>query len=356
MVAVALVLVIMLGFATLAVDVGVLYSARTSAQRAADSAALAGAFTFVTNPLAPQPATANSHALQAALENNILTSPITQAEVSTNVDLANRRVTVDLTHVENTLFGRILGADTAQIQVRGVAETSQTALGTYCVKPWFIPNTIVSDLDPCDACAAGEVLFDGAGQMTPYAQTRLGLEFTIKPQKPQGALAPGQYYCLRLPGSSGANDYRNNIATCFSGVVTCQDLYNVEPGNMVGPTRQGVEQLIGEYPDVYLSPGQYQRVDPSIGDTSQSLIVSPVWDVCNMAGFCPDEELPAGGSNLQIPVAGFAMVFVKGIVGNDVRAHLINAFDCDSGNPASPGNQESGPFSLPLRLVRVTAG
>ncbi len=45
----AMLLVVFLGFGALAIDVGLLYSARTSAQRAADAAALAGAFTFVAD-------------------------------------------------------------------------------------------------------------------------------------------------------------------------------------------------------------------------------------------------------------------------------------------------------------------
>src|SRR5258706_14281358 len=48
LVIIAALLVVFLGFTALSVDVGVLYSARASAQRAADAAALAGAFVFVT--------------------------------------------------------------------------------------------------------------------------------------------------------------------------------------------------------------------------------------------------------------------------------------------------------------------
>ena len=56
LVMVAFFLVALLGFAALAVDIGVLYGAKTSAQEVADAAALAGAFTFINNPTAPQPA------------------------------------------------------------------------------------------------------------------------------------------------------------------------------------------------------------------------------------------------------------------------------------------------------------
>ena len=67
----ALLLVVLLGFGALAVDVGLLYSARTAAQRAADAAALAGAFTFVVNPASAQPSTAYDNAMSTALSNNI---------------------------------------------------------------------------------------------------------------------------------------------------------------------------------------------------------------------------------------------------------------------------------------------
>ena len=45
----AIVLLALVGFLALAVDIGVLYSARTSAQGVADAAALAGAFTFIND-------------------------------------------------------------------------------------------------------------------------------------------------------------------------------------------------------------------------------------------------------------------------------------------------------------------
>jgi Flp pilus assembly protein TadG len=49
-VSVALAIVVLCGFAALAVDINILLAARSATQRAADSGALAGAFTFVTQP------------------------------------------------------------------------------------------------------------------------------------------------------------------------------------------------------------------------------------------------------------------------------------------------------------------
>ena len=91
LIVVAAILVALIGFVALGVDVGALYSARTSAQEIADAAALAGAFTFVNNPTAPQPATASDHALLVALNNSVMGAPITAGDVTIAVDVANRK-------------------------------------------------------------------------------------------------------------------------------------------------------------------------------------------------------------------------------------------------------------------------
>src|SRR5437899_13023132 len=95
LVVVALLLVALIGFLAFAVDIGVLYSARTSAQEVADAAAMAGAFTFINDTQSPQPQTASDNALQVALHNSILSQPVAAGDVNANVDYTNRRLTVD---------------------------------------------------------------------------------------------------------------------------------------------------------------------------------------------------------------------------------------------------------------------
>lgn len=349
----ALLLVVLLGFGALAVDVGLLYSARTAAQRAADAAALAGAFTFVVNPASAQPSTAYDNAMSTALSNNILGASLTEPEVTVTVDVANQRATVEIARTEGTFFARALGLNSADIGARAVAEASQNAVASFCAKPWFIPNTIVSDLAPCEACAAGEVLISN-GAVTVYGAQQIegGLPFTIKPNNPTGALVPGQFFAVRMLDSQGGRDYRINISTCSPNVLTCLDTYGLEPGNMIGPTIQGVNDLIGNSPDVYLAMGQYQDSGFNISDTSDSLIVSPLWDICALAGFCPDNKLPDGGAGAEISVAGFALIFLDGVQGNNVVAHLLGVFGCGTVGPP-PGNEETGPFSVLVRLVRL---
>src|SRR5438094_4824412 len=93
---VAALLAALTGFLALAVDIGVLYSARTSAQEVADAAALAGAYTFVNDTQSPQPQTASNNALQVAVNNSILGQAVAAGDVNVSVDVPNRRITVDV--------------------------------------------------------------------------------------------------------------------------------------------------------------------------------------------------------------------------------------------------------------------
>ncbi|RPI29718.1 MAG: hypothetical protein EHM61_00595 [Acidobacteria bacterium] len=347
----AVLLVVLLAFAALAVDVGMFYSSRAGLQRAADAAALAGAFSFVSNPSAVQPQTAQEQSLNTALSNEVFGTRIKSGEVTVNVDVGSRRVTVNISRAERAFFAGVLGATSANIGVRAIAEASANALASYCTKPWFVANTMLSELPPCDACTAGEVLMAN-GLITPFGQSKIGTGFRVKPGQPENALAPGQFYCIRLGTSTGGSDYENNISKCASQVISCGMSYGVEPGNKIGPTKQGVTGLIGNNPDEFVALGQYRRPDQSVWDTSRSLIVVPIWSVCDMAGFCPAGQLPNGGANVTIPVVGFALLFIDGLSGNDVLAHLVGVFPCGDTPPGSaPG--ETGPFSVLVRLVRL---
>lgn len=365
-VTVAIVLVILLAFGALAIDVGMFYTARTAAQHAADAAALAGAFTFVVNSAATQPNTARSYAMDVALNSKILSGSILAGDVNIQVDVPNKRVTVDITHTERAYLAAVLGITSGNIGVRAIAEASQNAVGAGCAKPWFIPNTMLSSKGLCgtgSACAANEVLIlpDGTPNHA-FVDPLLGRDpIRVKPGNPQNALVPGEFFAIRLGDSAGGNDYRTNIATCPGENVTCLKTYGVEPGNMIGPTKQGVLGLIGNPPDTWDSGNPYPdnifrftRPDGTSTDTSRSLIVAPIWDICSMGAYCDSHgnfQLPASGANIQIPVVGFALLFIDGTAGNDVMAHLIGVFGC--GLVPVTNDLVTGPYSVPVRLVKA---
>src|SRR5438876_486738 len=195
LVVLALLIVALIGILALAVDIGVLYSARTSAQEVADAAALAGSFTFINDTQSSQPQTASSNALQLALNNSVLGQPVSAADVNVNVDVANRRVTVDVQSTQNTYFARALGVQTANVGVEAVAEAAPNSTGTACAKPWFIPNTALGAGGACPACAANQVLVSG-GHMTALGRSQIAQQFILKSQIPSSAIAPGQFYAV----------------------------------------------------------------------------------------------------------------------------------------------------------------
>src|SRR5678816_912569 len=88
----------------------------------------------------------------------------------------------------------------------------------------------------------------------------LGLELTLKPRDPSKAPEPGQYQAVDLPPINrgtpitGGDQYRDNIAACNAAEVWPGDWLRTETGDMVGPTNQGMRDLIAQDPDAYWDP------------------------------------------------------------------------------------------------------
>jgi len=387
---IASLLVVFLGFTALSVDVGVLYSARASAQRAADGAALAGAFVFVTRGDLDETTTPKQsdvikeNAIKTAATNKMLGAAVTITTGDVTVDTANHRVTVQVNQNQPTLFARILGENSTNIHATAVAEAFTAANATGCLKPFFIPNTALfngnGSTTQCDACTLTpkQILVDivgGVPQVTDWAKTQIrnstvanGLnQFLLKPQDPHSALRPGDFMLIDIPGHN-PGDLSDDIATCLDETSTCAQTYGILTGDHVGPTKTAIKNLIGcpSNRDIYLGPGQYQRPDGTVGSTSKSLVTCPIWDVCNATiggtPFCPAASVP-GGTNVQLQIVGFALVFVEGLAsgksgtvdctGNNAIARVINVAACGGagGGTINPG--ETGPLGVPIRLVRA---
>jgi Flp pilus assembly protein TadG len=361
LVVVALLLVALAGFVALGVDVGALYSAKASAQEIADAAALAGAFTFISSPTSDQPQTAENHALAFALESTIMGHPIPEDDLTITVDVENRRVTVDLSSTQETHFAKAIGKSTVDIGVTATAEASEYSTGATKARPWFIANTVFSSDDICDAkCNPAQLLIDPASrEVTSFAEAQFGNQFTLKPQGPNEALSPGQFYELDIPGlSGGANGYEDGIRDGAPDFSPCFESYSVMTGNKKGPTERGVNDLIGDPPRfTWVAPGRYRReADGKIFDMSENLVVAPIWDVCNSGGFCPTAKLH--GSKPSVQVMGWGVLFVEGVSSDEeadgVIARLLNVSSCGTGSGAGTTGEERGSavFGIPVRLVR----
>jgi hypothetical protein len=234
------------------------------------------------------------------------------------------------------------------------AEASATGSGSRCVKPIFLPNTILSPETPPVACANGHVVFDSSGHLTAYAQSQMGTLHDIRPTSPSGALAPGQFYSLDF--GSGGKDYRCALGNCLNDcpgvdpdIIRCGDRFPLKTGNMVGPTQQGVKDLIGQPPDyTWVAVGQYKDRSGQIWDSSPALVIAPVWDSCN-----PNEVISSGTAGQTVKVIGFLTVFVDGLQGNNVQANVAGEAECGAAGSAGAGafGDNTGPLGRPVRLV-----
>ena len=382
---IAATIVVFLGFTALSIDIGMLYSARASAQRAVDSAALAGAFVFVTRGDLDETTTPKrsdvikAQAVATAGTNKMLGAPVVISTTDVTVDPVLYRVTVQVNQNQSTLFARILGENFASIHAEAVAEAAAVANATGCLKPFFIPNTALfaggASTTQCDACTTSpkQVLIEnvsGTLQVTSWAQTQVrsgNNQFLLKPQDPHNALRPGDFMLIDIPGQN-PGDLNNAIQFCLSGTSACAQTYSILTGNHAGPVKNGVKDLIGcPDIDVYLGPGRYARPDGTVGSTSRSLVTCPIWDVCNATiggqPFCPAASVP-GGTSVSLQIVGFAVVFVEGLGsggsgtvdcnGSEITARIISLSACGNLGGGTINPNETGPYGVPIRLVRTS--
>lgn len=250
----------LLAFAILAIDGAILMTAKTQLQNAADAAALAGASGLAegSQDLAVERAIATA-GLNSAVQQVQSPVVITAADISFPEE---RHITV-VTHRTQatgdplrTYFLRVVDlARPNTTDVTAVAEAEVSPLcGTDCLKPWGVPDRW-DDLDSDGECDAGEYDPVGTGYMPPGD---VGVEIVLKVGSPGAAIVPGQFFPVCFPplGHSespftGGAIYREWIRECEPYTISVGDSLLLEPGNMVGPTIQGVDEIIAADPGAY---------------------------------------------------------------------------------------------------------
>jgi len=403
----ALCIVVLLAFAAFAIDTGVLYTARTSAQTVADAAALAGVYTFM-NPctkaappasctiVTAQPTAAQNAAVAIAAKNKILGQPVNLGDTFTDcttlpttfsvgsqgavcVDTANKRVTVVVSRQGSngigTFFARAMSFNRVNVSGHATAEAGPGATGSRCLKPVFLPNTILSTLGQAGCTQAPpQIIFDpqNAGQLTAWAQSKVGQCVNMRPTQAsdKNALpAPGQFFSLDF--GAGGSTYSCAWANCLTtpscktniSSVQCGNNYPLETGDMVGPLAHGVDGLIGNPPtDTWGGIGDYITPKGPATD-SKALILTPVWDNCS-------QIIDSGTKGQQVKVLGFVEMFVdqetnqpvagclggqsggNGNSGAWVEAHLVSQIQC-SVAAGGGGPTSTGPLGVPIRLVQT---
>ncbi len=370
----------------LAIDLGVLYTARTSAQHGADAAALAGAYTFI-NPCnyptggAPLAGclTSNTYtnaatqaAITVAAQNQILGKQVAITAGNVQVDEANRRVTVTVPRLAasgngvRTYFAAVMKWQSVDVVTRATAQAGTKGSASRCLKPVFVPNTVLSPNDAVTACSKGEVIFDNSGQLTTFGKARIGQTVFLRPLTPSCALLPGQYEDLDFGAGNATYDCvwsGGCLNTCNASISVLQcngQSIQVQPGNKSYPLTKAINTLIGNPPDTWGSIGTYylggNTSQPS--SDSRSLSTFPVWNNC-----LPGQQITTG--IFSVKTVGFIEMFVDGTSSvpqcppkttpkqTSAKTHLVNEITCDVGSGGSGGSgANSGPNGIPIRLVQ----
>ena len=287
----------LMAFSALVIDYGALWLSRSQAQNAADAAALAGATSLAyddPDDIARAQATA-----AAAGEVNLVLGEAPSIIPATDVQLvpcppgapglpdtcirANVYRSAARANALPTFFAQIMGINSQDIRATATAQV-QTGNAVECMKPWavadkwdenwangaayngpwttdsvfdkykkqgneYVPDPAVTAPDVYIAPTAndpgtGFAPFDADGEPT----ADYGLQMVLKIGASEDRLSSGWFLALDLlnadgsTGSGGA-DYRDNIKNCNGTVYKIGDTLTVdsEQGNMVGPTKQGVE-------------------------------------------------------------------------------------------------------------------
>jgi Flp pilus assembly protein TadG len=274
----------------LAIDVGMLMTARSQAQNSADAGALAGATALAydnwTDRTPTGPAVVN--AIGGSKANMVQGAQV--AIGADNVEFPNDPITGDPNRVKvtvyrtaaqgnpvSTLVAQYFGIRTANIVATATAEAA-AANAMTCVKPFTIPDKWNErQSPPWDASDSfsrynnkGVVLANpdiyvpqygaGGAPNSNYSgyntEANRGMQLVLRASTGNN-IEPSFYFSLAMTGDTGGDDYRWNIANCNHTIYHWGDPLVQEPGNQVGPTEQGITELIARDPGAYweASPG-----------------------------------------------------------------------------------------------------
>lgn len=253
---------VLLGFVGLAVDTGVMYLEHNRLVRAADAAALAGA-----QELPVDPARAEDLAKEYAGKNGI-----DPEQLSIDISDDKKTIAVSVDKTVGLVFAKVFGYESREVS---------TAVSAKVVP--------VKSL-------RGAVPFSVKEQAFNYGDPYVLKEGVSGPDS-DGARWCGWFGALDFTGGGGgASEYEDMIVQGYSGDVSIGDVIDIEPGNMAGPTADGVEERI----------------------ESCTHVPSCTWN--NHASDCPRviyvpivEEYSGSGGNRRVDVVGFAAFFLEGV-------------------------------------------
>ena len=290
---------VLLGFAAMAIDIGMFFEDRRHLQNSADAMALAGVQELPTNP-----ATARQKARDWAVNNGISDAEIQSIEVQTGL-APNDTVHVELKKDFNWIFARVLGKTSTPVGAEAAARTGSLA-GGFGAMPWALLEGDSNCLD-----AGGNAMF--------------GVDCAVKVGAGSSAIT-GWYGALDYDGNGGGSaEYDSNIidnttanSYCVaSGASADCDAYVIDAlsGNKVGGTDSGIRTRLSAEPTAACN-GDGNGID----DFDEVFAPNPGGDPTYTV-LCASPRLiilpivtldPAWPTNKTVTIEGWTLAYLKG--------------------------------------------
>lgn len=348
---------------TLAIDVGLFMTARAQAQNAADAGALAGAVALAVDSFDDRSAggPAVQSAVTTAVQNPVVGVPVSVGPPDVTFPVGpggqSDRVRVDVHRTaarENpvsTLIGPLFGVPMIDIRARATAEAAPANAMT-CVRPFTIPDRWIENNGNTtfERYDNRERVIPNADEYPPPGDPRYnavrydayrdkGTRLVLRAGT-GGNIAPTMYYSWKMPGAIGASYYEDNIRECNQAAVTFGYVMQQEPGNMVGPTIDGIRDLIAQDPGAYWDDAA-KMVRSPLG-RSPRVFPIPLYN--------PDEydKGKATGRNATLIVANWIGFFVEEVAGNEIYGRITPILGTIDPNA---GPAPDGAFPRAVRLV-----
>jgi Flp pilus assembly protein TadG len=357
----------LLAASALAIDLGMLMTARNQAQNSADAGALSSAVGLVFDDFDDRSSGGGAvqGAIAAAVQNQVAGAvvSVTPGDVQFLNDPAGAPTLVKVEVQRSAATGNPLamgimtyfGMPTTNVTATATAEAGQANTGR-CVMPFTIPDrwferqappwtpddtfdafptspSVQPDLFlPASSPAYGAIVgFDW--------QSHRGMQLVIG-EGIETQIEPDSYYAWALPGSSGWADYATNIQGCNSTPVYFGDAMTAEGAGAAAITSSAIQTLIDQDPGAYWDTANDRVV--SSQSPSPRVIMIPVFDPLIW------DQGAEVGSFTDYTVSNFIGAFVEGLSGNDLVLRVTPITGVKDDNiAAAPG----GGFPRSIRLV-----
>jgi hypothetical protein len=263
---VAVAIFVLIGFTSFVVDQGIAFLGRNQMQNAADAAALAGAMARAFDEPGdddPLEDGITTHSINTTVDLNMTfgATPGSSTGRTWSWDCPPEYVGLGWCVKVNTyrngeegsatlpmFFGPFFGV-TEQGARASATAIAQNASGTTCMKPWLIPDRWEDLVPPTTAFNEGDnyapPLYDDEGNATGGTGYRFpddnGVMLTLKAGNPAQSISPSDFYEIET-----ATDYEESITDCKI-TKSIGDTVTALPGNRVGPTNQGLDDLLAAH-------------------------------------------------------------------------------------------------------------